>query len=144
MEDFTRDFMRDLDEIQQEYDREYLTKRLNIVTTKDDDCGGRDRVTTMKYYTVRPKEYFTERHYQEHTGKTYEKYIKTIQPRKFYSETELRNYMALLNRWAGRTLEDDEMRLLLRNITKGRQYDLVCIIDRTEELNKEMVWQDIK
>lgn len=159
------DFIKDIESIQQEYDREYLTKRLNIVTTVkdiiDDNCGGRNRVTTkgddcggrnpktkqvtvVKYYTVKPKEYFTDRHYESHNGTTYQKYVKDIPPRKFYKESELRAYIGLLNRWAGRTLEDDEITLLLRHITNGRHYQLVCVVDVTEQLKDELVWRDIK
>ena len=159
------DFIKDIDGIQQEYDSEYRTKRLNIVTTvmdvagdicdgrsrvttKDDDCDGQSpkpkQVTVVKYYTVKPKEYFTDRHYAEHHGTTYQKYIKDIPPRKFYSESELRAYIGLLNKWAGRTLEDDELTLLLRHITNGRHYQLVCLVDVTEDLKRETVWKDIK
>lgn len=145
-------FIRDVGELQQEYDREYLTKRLNIVTTVkdiiDDDCDGRDRgtkpVTVVKYYTVKPKEYFTDRHYDNYDGVTYQKYVKDIPPRKFYSESELRAYIKLLNRWAGRTIERDELTLLLRHITNGRHYQLVCLVDVTEQLKRELVWRDIK
>ena len=159
------DFIRDIESIQQEYDREYLAKRLNIVTTVkdviDDTCDGQSRVTTkgddcdgqspktkqvtvVKYYTVRPKEYFTDRHYDNYNGTTYQKYVKDIPPRKFYSESELRAYITLLNRWAGRTLEDDELTLLLRHITNGRHYQLVCLMDVTRQLADETMWRDIK
>ena len=159
------DFIRDIEGIQQEYDKEYLTKRLNIVTTvkdvidddsdgqsrvttKDDDCDGRNRktkqVTVVKYYTVKPKEYFTDRHYPEHTGVTYQKYVKDIPPRKFYHMDELRAYIKLLNKWAGRTLEEDELRLLLRHITNGRHYELVCLVDVTDQLKEETMWRDIR
>lgn len=160
-----KDFIKDIGELQQEYDREYLTKRLNVVTTakdvvgdacdgqsrvttKGDDCDGQDPkpkpVTVVKYYTVRPKEYFTDRHYAEHKGTTYQKYVKDIPPRKFYSESELRAYIKLLNKWAGRTLERDELTLLLRHITNGRHYQLVCLVDVTKQLKRETVWEDIK
>ena len=159
------DFIKDITSMQQEYNKEYLTKRLNVVTTVkdviDDSCDRRSRVTTkgdgcdgqsprlkqvtvVKYYTVKPKEYFTDRHYDNHNGTTYQKYIKDIPPRKFYSESELRSYIKLLNRWAGRTIEGDELTLLLRHITNGRQYQLVCIVDVTDQLKDELVWKDIK
>lgn len=142
------DFINNIKRLQSEYDKEYLAKRLNIVTTEmgkgGDSCDGAKRVTVVKYHTVKPKEYFTDRHYESCNGATYQRYIKDIPPRKFYTETELRNYMAVLNKWAGRTIEDDEMRLLLRYITRGRHYQLVCLVDVTEQLKDELVWRDIK
>lgn len=158
-------FIKDLERVEQEYNREFLERKLNIVTTEreitgdtcngqnrgtiaGDECDGRGRetrpVTVVKYYTVKPKEYFTDRHYENYKGTTYQKYIKDIPPRKFYSEDELRTYMAVLNKWAGRTIEDDEMRLLLRYITSGRHYQLVCLVDVTKQLKSELVWKDIK
>lgn len=142
------DFIKDITGIQQEYDKEYLTERLNVVTTvkdaMDDNRDGLKPVTIVKYYTVKPKEYYIERHYQEHQGATYQRYIKDIPPRKFYTESDLRVYIRLLNKWAGRTLEDDELTLLLRHITNGRHYQLVCLVDITEDLKRETVWEDIK
>lgn len=78
--------------------------------------------------------------YDEHNRKTYESYNITIRPRKFYSETQVENFMKYIRRIAGRTVEDDEMMLLLRTITKGRQYKLTCLIDRTEELAGVTKW----
>lgn len=142
------DFIEGLEGIQQEYKREYLDKRLNVVTTMrdviGDDCGGYKRVAVVKHYTVKPKEYYTERHYNKHQGTTYQKYVKDIPPRKFYRESELRAYIGLLNKMAGRTIENDELTLLLRYITSGRHYQLVCLVDITEQLKRETVWEDIK
>ena len=134
----------DLNNIQ----REYQEKRLNVVTTvKDlngDTCDGHKRVTVMKYYTVKPKEYYTERHYEEHNGGTYRMTTVTIKPRRFYEESKLRVFIKYLNKIAGRTICDDEMRLLLRHITNGRQYELTCLINETAELNGTTMWKDIK
>ena len=140
-------------EINESYEREYKTPRLNIVTTmKDktvttvnDRSDGRKQVTVMKYYTVKPMEYFVKRdRYDEHNGVTMYKTTQIIKPRKFYSVTEAECFVKYINRIAGRTLEDDEMMLLLRTITNGRQYELVCLIDGTREFKKQTMWEDDK
>ena len=137
-------------EAQASYDEEYRTKGLHIVTTEmdktDDKCDGRNKgtkgVTVMKYYTVRPKEDFMNERYEEYNGEVYEKYVETIQPPKFYSETEVYNYARYINKIAGRTLEIDEMNLLLKTISRGRQYKLTCLVDRTKEFKGETIWRD--
>lgn len=137
---------------QKKYDREYRTPILNIVTSEKckagDECDGRNKkregVTVMKYYTVRPKEYFTNGRYEEHKGKVYQQYVRVIPPRKFYNETQVYNYARYINKIAGRTLESDEMNLLLKTISRGRQYQLTCLIDRTEEFKGQTMWRDIK
>ena len=147
-----------MQEYKAQYDKEYGEKGLNIVTVEKDgvggindkqyekggegdDCDGRDRVTVMKYYTVKPKDYYMRRHYGEHKGKTYKQYVITIPPRKFYNEAQVRTYMKYINKTAGRTLEDDEMMLLLKTISRGRQYQLTCLVDITEELKDQTVWK---
>lgn len=137
---------------QASYDREYRTKGLQIVTSGVNKTSGGDggqdespqRMTVMKYYTVKPKEYFTNRHYDEHHGQTYRIYTKTIQPRKLYTATEVYDYARYINKVAGRTLETDEMNLLLKTIARGRHYELVCVVDITEELDGQTVWVDRK
>ena len=146
------DIQRIIERTQAEYNREYLTPILNIVASEIDEtsdrCDGRNRkpkkVTVMKYYTVRPKEYFTNERYKEHKGKTYQRYVRTLQPRKFYTATEVYDYAKYINKIAGRTLENDEMNLLLKTISRGRQYQLTCLIDRTEEFKGQTMWRDIK
>lgn len=137
-----------IEEFVKSYEKEYQTPILNVVTDvmdeTSDKCDGRKRMTNvktvMKYYSVKPKEFYSERQYEEHNSKTYQKYVMTIKPRKFYSKAQVMAYVSYLNRTAGRTIEDDEMNLLLRTITRGRQYDLVCVIDRTEELKEVTKW----
>lgn len=143
-----------IEDTQREYDREYKEKRLNIVTNKmtireykdGDDREGqrpaRKEVTVMKYYTVKPKEYYTDRHYDEHYGTTYQRYTYTVKPRNFYTEQQLMTFLAYIDRLAGRTLEDDEKTLMLRYITNGKPYELMCVIDRTKELANQTMWQD--
>ena len=139
-------------ETQKEYDLEYRTPRLNIVTSemdetgdKCDDCNGSNKkVTVMKYYTVRPKEYFTERQYESYNGRTVKTHIITIPPRKFYNETQVYSYANYINKIAGRTLESDEMNLLLKTISRGGQYKLTCVIDITDQLKDQTIWKDIK
>lgn len=150
------DFIKEISGIQQEYDREYLTKRLNIVTVVNDQisdtCDGSNRVTpvndqtkaVMKYYTVKPKEYFTDRHYQASDQVTYARHIKDIPPRQFYTVTQIEYYMRYLNRIANRTIEDAEMALLLRAITNGRHYKLVCLLPIQDTTDEHLVWDDIK
>lgn len=146
------DFIKELNGIQQEYDREYLTKQLNIVTVamneNGDDCERPDRVTSvkdvMKYYTVKPKEYFADRHYEEHDRVTYSRHIKDIPPRKFYTVTQIEYYIKYLNRVAHRTIEDAEMALLLRAITNGRHYELVCLLPIKDTKAEHLEWDDIK
>lgn len=141
------DIIRLLEETRRENDREYKTPVLNIVTTEIDErgdgCDGRDRVTVMKYYNVRAKEDFLNGRYEEHKGVTLKKHIITLQPRKFYTETEVYDYARYINKIAGRTLESDEMNLLLKTISRGRQYNLTCLIDITDEVKNETVWRTI-
>ena len=144
------DIIRLLEETKTSNDLEYKTKILNIVTTeigqRCDECDGRimkpKKVAVKKYYSVRPKEYYTNERYDEHKGETYERYVMTIPPRKFYTETEVYNYARYINRIAGRTLENDEMNLLLKTISRGRQYELTCLINRTEEFKNQTIWRE--
>lgn len=133
---------------QREYDKEYKTEQLNIVTTTmdktGDKCDGHDTVTVTKYYTVKPKEYYTDRQYDEHYGRTMWRTTQVIKPRDFYNRHELEMFIRYINKIAGRTLEDDEMTLLLRHITNGRQYELTCVLDITDECERATVWEDKK
>lgn len=139
-----------LEETKKKNDEEYKTPVLNIVTSvMDEGCDGCDGrktrpkgVTVVKYYSVRPKEYYTNERYDEHKGKTYQKYVMTIPPRRFYTETQVYNYARYINKIAGRTLDNDEMNLLLKTISRGRQYELTCLIDRTEEFKNQTMWRD--
>ena len=45
---------------------------------------------------------------------------------------------------AGRTLEDDEIAIMLRTITKGEPYVMTFLADITEELKEQLKWRDIK
>lgn len=130
-----------MSEAEARYDDEYKSARLNIVTGEK-DLNETTRVTVMKHYSVRPKEYYSERGYDEHCGATYQTYVKTLPPRKFYNVAQIETYVQYINRIAGRTLEVDEMNLLLKTLARGRQYELVCVLDRTEELKGETMWGD--
>lgn len=125
---------------QVEYEKEYKVKLPQVVTTEidltDDGCGG----AMMRRVRLTDKETMMRDGYDEHNRKTYERYNITIQPRKFYSETQVKNFMKYIRRIAGRKIENDEMMLLLRTITKGGQYKLTCLIDRTEELAGVTKW----
>lgn len=122
------------------YDKEYKVKLPQVVTTEidltDDGCDG----AMIRRVRLTDKETMMRDGYDEHNRKTYESYNMTIRPRKFYSETEAMTFVEHIKRIAGRTVEDDEMMLLLRTITKGRQYELTCLIDRTEELAGVTKW----
>lgn len=121
---------------QASYDKEYKVKLPQVVTSEIDKGGD----TIMRRVRMTDKETMMRDGYDEHNRKTYERYVETIPPRKFYSETEVENFMKYIRRIAGRTVEDDEMMLLLRTITSGRQYRLTCVIDRTEELKNMTKW----
>ena len=125
---------------QVEYDKEYKVKLPQVVTTEidltNDGCDG----AMMRRVRLTDKETMVRDGYDEHNWKTYERYNMTIQPRKFYSETQVENFIRYIRRIAGRKIENDEMMLLLRTITRGRQYELTCLIDRTEELAGVTKW----
>ena len=129
-----------LEKYQVGYDKEYKIKLLQVVTTEmdltGDGCGG----VMMRRVRLTDKETMMRDGYDEHDRKTYEKYNMTILPRKFYSETQAMNFVKYIRRIAGRTVENAEMMLLLRTITRGRQYELTCLIDRTEELAGVTKW----
>ena len=129
-----------LEEYQAGYDKEYKVKLPQVVTTEIDLTGDGCDGTIMRRVRLTDKETMMRDGYDEHNRKTYERYNITIQPRKFYSETQAKNFIRYIRRIAGRTVEDDEMMLLLRTITKGRQYELTCLIDRTEELAGVTKW----
>ena len=145
------DIIKLLEVTKRENDNEYKIPILNIVTSeidegvklKGDEDGRRDRVTVMKYYHVRPKEYFEDGRHEEHNGKTYKKHIEKIPPRKFYSKTQVYNYASYLNKIAGRTITSDEMNLLLKTISRGEPYKLTCLIDITDEVKGQTVWRTV-
>lgn len=129
-----------LESYQAGYDREYKVKLPQVVTSEmdltNDGCDG----TVIRRVRITDKETMMRDGYDEHNRKTYESYVETIRPRKFYSETQVENFMKYIRRIAGRKIEGDEMMLLLRTITRGRQYELTCVIDRTEELAGVTKW----
>lgn len=125
-----------LESYQVGYDKEYRTKLPQVVTSEIDEGGD----TIMRRVRMTDKETMMRDGYNEHDRKTYESYVETIRPRKFYSETQVWTFVRYIRRIAGRTVEDDEMMLLLRTITSGRQYQLTCVIDRTEELAGVTKW----
>ena len=129
-----------IESYREEYDREYKVKLPQVVTTEvgltDDGCDG----AMIRRVRLTDKETMMRDGYDEHNLKTYESYDMAIQPRKFYSETQVENFMRYIRRIAGRKIEGDEMMLLLRTSTRGRQYKLTCLIDRTEELAGVTKW----
>ena len=122
------------------YEKEYKTKEPQVVTSEIDEGGD----TIYRRLRMTDKERMICDGYNEHNRKTYESYVETIRPRRFYSETEVMTFVKYIRRIAGRTVTDDEMMLLLRTIVKGRQYELTCLIDRTKELNKMTKWVAVK
>ena len=137
-----------LESYAKQYKEDYDTKVLNIVTSVMDEprdkCDGPNRVTgvktVMRYYTMKPKGYYIDRQYEEHNKATYQKSVITLPPRRFYKEADVYDYMKYVKKVAGRTVTDDEMNLLLKTISRGRQYQLTCMIDRTEELKDVTKW----
>lgn len=123
-------------EYQASYDKEYKVKLPQVVTTEMDEGGD----TIMRRVRMTDKETMMRDGYDEHDRKTVTTEIKTIRPRKFYKETDARAFVRYIRKIAGRTVEDDEMMLLLRTITSGRQYQLTCVIDRTEGLAGVTKW----
>lgn len=121
------------------YDEEYKVKLPQVVTTEIDEGGD----TIFRRVRMTDKERMMRDGYDEHNRKTYESYNETIRPRKFYSVTEAETFVKYIRRIAGRTVTDDEVMLLLRTITSGRQYELTCLIDRTEELQSVTKWVKI-
>ena len=132
-----KDFMKGLKEITSE-------KELIGVTydkcKANDICDGR----VMKFYKYTSPEYFDNRGYQEHHEKTYKKYIIDVPPRKFYSESEIRVFIGIIERRANRTLEMAEIELLLSYITSGQHYELVGLVDINREHKKLTTYEDIK
>lgn len=145
------DIIKLLEVTKRKNDEEYKIPRLNIVTSeidegvklKGDEYGRQDKVTVMKYYTVRPKEYFEDGRHEEHNGKTYKKHIIDIPPRKFYTATQVYDYASYINKVAGRILESDEMNLLLKTISRGRHYKLTGLIDITDQVKEQTVWRTV-
>lgn len=121
---------------QARYDKEYRVKEPQVVTIQ----MGEGDDTIMRRVRMTDKETMMRDGYDEHDRKTVTTEIKVIRPRRFYKETEAMTFVKYIRRIAGRTVEDDEMMLLLRTITSGRQYKLTCVIDRTEELTGWNKW----
>ena len=126
-----------LKKYQAEYDKEYKTKEPQVVTTKVDECDG----TIYRRVRMTDKMTMMRDGYEECNEKTYERYVETIRPRKFYSETEAMMFVKYIRRIAGRTVTDDEMNMLLHTVTSGRQYELICLVNRTEELREWHKWR---
>lgn len=118
------------------YDKEYRVKEPQVVTTEVDEGGD----TIMRRVRMTDKETMIRDGYDEHNRRTVTTEIMVIHPRRFYKETDAMAFVKYIRRIAGRTVEDDEMMLLLRTITMGRQYRLTCVIDRTEELTGWNKW----
>lgn len=118
------------------YDREYRTKLPQVVTSEVEEGGD----TIMRRVRMTDKETMMRDGYDEHNRRTVTAEIMVIHPRRFYKETEAMTFVKYIRRIAGRTVTDDEMMLLLRTITSGRQYRLTCVIDRTEELTGWNKW----
>ena len=118
------------------YDKEYRTKAPQVVTSEIDEGGD----TIMRRVRMTDKERMMCDGYNEHDRRTVTTEVMVIRPRRFYKETEAWAFVRYIRRIAGRTVEDDEMMLLLRTITSGRQYRLTCVIDRTEELAGVTKW----
>lgn len=121
---------------QASYDKEYKVKLPQVVTSEIDKGGD----TIMRRVRMTDKETMMRDGYDEHDRKTVTTEIMVIHPRRFYKEAEAWAFVRYIRRIAGRTVEDDEMMLLLRTITSGRQYRLTCVIDRTEELKNMTKW----
>lgn len=119
-------------------------KMLHIITTKHDICDGRGSATIMKYYKVKPVTEMMSKDYEIHDSRVLKKTHYTVQPRKFYTVTEVRRFVDDLKSKAGRTLEDDEIAVMLRTITKGEPYTMTFLVDITEELKEQLKWRDIK
>lgn len=115
---------------QVDYVKEYRTKEPQVVTAEIDEGGD----AIYRRCRMTDKERMLRDGYEEHDGKTYESYVETIRPRRFYSETEVMTFVKYIRRIAGRTVTDDEMNILLQEVSRGRQYQLTCLVDRTEEL----------
>lgn len=127
----SKEYTNALDLLHALYDETHK-ERLCVGTVKNTD----DENHKMVGYRMTNENDLIEHDYHVHYEKTYRTAVKTLKPRTFRSEHEVRAYMERVERLAGRTLEDDEWGLLLRTITRGRRYDLVCMIDITETLNE--------
>lgn len=136
---------RIIGETQERYKEKYLKEEVCVVTGEkdviNDDYKRPNSVTVMKYQTVKDKEDFMVRGYKEHNKRTYARRIEVIKPRRFYKAEDVYAYARHINRLAGRTLEDAEMNLLLKTIARGRQYELVCLVDITDELEGVTKWE---
>ena len=130
------DLLNILQHDDKEYIEEYRTKGPQVVTSE----MGEGEDTIMRRVRMTDKETMIRDGYDEHNRRTVTTEIKVIRPRKFYSETEAMTFVKYIRRIAGRTVENDEIMLLLRTITKGRQYELTCAIDSTEELTVWTKW----
>lgn len=122
---------------QVEYDKEYKVKGPQVVTAEIDEGGD----AIYRRCRMTDKERMLRDGYNEHNRKTYEKYVETIRPRRFYSETEVMTFVKYIRRIAGRTVTDDEMMLLLKTVSRGRQYQLTCLVDRSSELEGWNKWK---
>ena len=117
---------------------------LHIVTKRDDICDGRSVATVMKYYTVKPLKGMMCKDYEIYEGRILKRIPYTIEPRKFYTITEIKYFVEDLKSKAGRDLTDDEIAVMLRTISKGEPYVMTFLVDVTEELKEQLKWRDIK
>lgn len=121
---------------QVKYNKEYKVKGPQVVTAEIDEGGD----AIYRRCRMTDKERMLRDGYNEHNKKTYESYVETIRPRRFYSETEVMTFVNYIRRIAGRTVTDDEMNILLQTVSRGRQYQLTCLVDRSSELEGWNKW----
>lgn len=106
----------------------------------NDLCDGR----VMKFYKYTSPEHFRNGGYEEHNIATYQKVIIDIPPRKFYSVEEIKVFLDITERRAGRRLEMAEKELMLSYITNKQHYELVGLVQITKGQHEMTLFNDIK
>lgn len=115
---------------------------LKIMTNKVSMMGDDREVNVVKYYKVTKGEDYEMSNHPRHYGVTYMKKLYDVKPRKFYSVPQVEAFVKHIERLAGRKLDDAETMLMLRHITRGEHYELVCLVNITKEVKEEVMYKE--
>lgn len=133
------------EETLKEYHERYQTPTLHVITKKDDICDGRNTAAVYKRIKIDTIERMNNAMHQRRTTKRILRRVPyTIEPRKFYTVTEVKRFVDDLKSKAGRTIPDYERDVILRTITKGEPYETTFFIDETKELKGQLIWRDVR
>lgn len=115
---------------------------LKIMTNMKGAIGEDREGSVVKYYKVTKGEDYEMSVRPRHYGRTYMKRIYEVKPRKFYNRAQVDFFVKHLKKLAHRDISDIEMMMILKCITRGEMYELVCFMDITDEVKNEVMYEE--